>query len=293
MSNVDQSVTALEKLVGFRPTAITPMLPGLPVLARWQFEPLHIAQANARGHLLEMALCDFRMVVSAPGAARRQATVRRGTIILTAAGDRHRYEFLDRVDALHLYMPVEWFSRTAEAHRLDESRVTLRTGLLVEDPFLSEGMTLLQGNLEDPERPHSLIPTIAAALAVRLIIAHSEINESPAASRGGLPPHQLTKAKAFFEERLGEDVTLDDVARHIGVSPRHFARAFRQSVGLPPHQWLLRRRIERARELLKSSDSPIAQVAVICGFADQSHFTSTFRRSTGVTPARYRGGAKR
>lgn len=107
-------------------------------------------------------------------------------------------------------------------------------------------------------------------------------------ARGGLAPHALRRACQYLDAHLGQEVTLAQVAREVALSPKHFARAFRESTGLPPHQWLLARRVDRARALLAGSDAPIASVALACGFSDQSHFTNRFRQATGTTPARYR-----
>jgi AraC-like DNA-binding protein len=73
-----------------------------------------------------------------------------------------------------------------------------------------------------------------------------------------------------------------------GLSAKHFARAFRQSTGVPPHRWLIEKRIERAKALLLGGGLSLAEIALACGFADQSHFTAAFRRGTGITPGAYR-----
>ena len=88
--------------------------------------------------------------------------------------------------------------------------------------------------------------------------------------------------------RLNGEVTLEVLAQECGLSRSHFARAFKKATGLPPHRWLLDRRIERARELLLNSPLPIADVADLCGFADQSHFTRVFTNALGVSPGEWR-----
>ena len=78
------------------------------------------------------------------------------------------------------------------------------------------------------------------------------------------------------------------LARVCGLSTKHFSCAFRQSTGLPPHQGLLQRRVEKAKQLLRDSRSPLADVAADCGFADQSHFTRVFTRAVGISPGQWR-----
>ena len=84
------------------------------------------------------------------------------------------------------------------------------------------------------------------------------------------------------------DVTLDDLAEIASMSPYYFARSFKAAVGLPPHQYVVRRRIDRAMRLLAATDLTIAHIAFDCGFASQAHMTTVFKRLTGTTPHRYR-----
>jgi Helix-turn-helix domain len=80
------------------------------------------------------------------------------------------------------------------------------------------------------------------------------------------------------------DLKSDPIAYMRGT----LSRAFRQSIGLPPHQWLLQRRVDKAKQLLRDSRSPLAEVAADCGFADQSHFTRVFTRAVGISPGQWR-----
>jgi AraC-like DNA-binding protein len=88
--------------------------------------------------------------------------------------------------------------------------------------------------------------------------------------------------------RLDENIRLSDMAYECGLSVSHFTRAFRKSFGIPPYRWLLERRIERAKALLASSDLPIVDIAIRCGFSDQTAFTRAFGRIVGDSPGRWR-----
>ncbi len=90
----------------------------------------------------------------------------------------------------------------------------------------------------------------------------------------------------FIDAHLASNISLADVARECQLSVAQFARSFRRSTGMPPHRYLTERRVERARTLLLHSDLPLADVAVRCGFADQSHFAQGIRRLIGVSPGR-------
>ncbi len=106
--------------------------------------------------------------------------------------------------------------------------------------------------------------------------------------RGGLAPWQVRCATDLMIERLGEDLSLSDIAHVCGLSPNYFARAFKQSVGSPPHRWLLLQRVLRAKSLLRDVDRSLSDIAAACGFADQSHFTRVFTSIVGASPGAWR-----
>jgi AraC family transcriptional regulator len=98
----------------------------------------------------------------------------------------------------------------------------------------------------------------------------------------------LQRALVFIDTHLDEDLTLPQIAEALGVSPYHFAHAFRRVVGTPPHRYVIHRRIERAKELLDTTDLPLVEIALSVGCAHQSHFSALFHRVTGLTPHSYR-----
>jgi AraC family transcriptional regulator len=115
---------------------------------------------------------------------------------------------------------------------------------------------------------------------------------SPAATksitRGGLALWQERRAKEMLAANLGGRISVKELAAACDVSHAHFTRAFRQSTGVPPHRWLIERRIEMAKGLLQHSSKPIAEIAVTCGFSDQSHLTHLFSKRVGHSPATWR-----
>jgi AraC family transcriptional regulator len=106
--------------------------------------------------------------------------------------------------------------------------------------------------------------------------------------KGALSPRRLRAVMELMTEDLGESLSIKEIASHIDVAPSYFVRAFREAVGEPPHRWLMRKRIERAKSLLRSSEIAISDVSAICGFSDQSHFTRVFRQIEGITPYSWR-----
>ena len=104
-------------------------------------------------------------------------------------------------------------------------------------------------------------------------------------SRGGLPPALTRRVREYIDSHLDENIGLDTLAATAGLSVHHFARAFRQSVGEPPHSYVLRRRIDRAQQMLKETNRPLSEIALAAGFSDHSHFARHFRRLVGMTPS--------
>ncbi len=108
--------------------------------------------------------------------------------------------------------------------------------------------------------------------------------------KGALRSRAVARAIEFTEANLHRTVSLEEMARAAELSRFHLVRLFREFVGQTPAAYARARRIERSQQLLRSSDLPISEIALACGFADQSHFTAAFVRATGVTPGAYRQG---
>jgi len=141
--------------------------------------------------------------------------------------------------------------------------------------------------------------SLANALAVHLLREHSSLGEKAGreAARepkpGGLPKPALRRATDYIGDNLGADLSLAEVAAAAGYSPHHFARMFRESTGLPPHRYVVRERAERAKHLLLGTETPLGEVARLCGFANQSHMGRHVKALLGATPARLRREARR
>jgi transcriptional regulator GlxA family with amidase domain len=129
---------------------------------------------------------------------------------------------------------------------------------------------------------------LAASLAAHSLHHHSNCSDQPRTSAGGLSKRKLIQVIDFINAHLSEDLSLAAIAREVNISLYHFVRLFKASTGLTPHQYLMQQRIARAMQLLRHTDLPIAQVAIDCGFANQSHFARYFRRFIGVSPRQFR-----
>lgn len=126
------------------------------------------------------------------------------------------------------------------------------------------------------------------ALTLHLARTYGGLVVADTSVRGGLSPFQERRVKDMMLADLRAEPSLAELAASCGLSNRHFIRAFKVSSGEPPHRWLLHRKIERAKELLAHGDMAISDIAITCGFADQSHFTRMFKRTSGSSPGLWR-----
>jgi AraC family transcriptional regulator len=112
--------------------------------------------------------------------------------------------------------------------------------------------------------------------------------DAPPRSTGCLPAYKLARVRQHIDANLDCALPMIELAQLAGLSTSHFARSFRRSVGVPPHAYVKQRRVARAREMLATTDLPVAEIALVLGFSDQSHFTRRFREMMGVPPGAYR-----
>jgi AraC family transcriptional regulator len=125
-------------------------------------------------------------------------------------------------------------------------------------------------------------------LGAHLLQNYGVLQKMGKVSKGGLAPWQKRRAAELLRENLDGRIRLADVARECSLSASHFARSFKETFGMAPHRWLIARRIELGKELLRQTTKPIAEIAIQSGFRDQTAFTRTFRQVTGNSPGQWR-----
>ena len=216
-------------------------------------------------------------------------------MIPVAAGSTSIFDLRSAVTARSL-LPFHCLNFTLPLRSLDESSDDLlwrfdlgrclRQG--VRDPVIHALGSALLPALRQPEAASRMfVDHVLFALRAHVAQRFGAGVERHA-QRGGLATWQERRARDYIDARLAENISLGDVARECALSVAQFARAFKRSTGVPPHQYLTQRRIGRSRVLLLNTELPLADVAILCGFADQSHFTKVFRRHVGVSPGSFR-----
>jgi AraC family transcriptional regulator len=168
------------------------------------------------------------------------------------------------------------------------SEVTLEPRLFFEDAALWETTRKLKLLIEGMDADEGYAQALGAVLAHELVRLNAGRGAKTPATRGGLASWQKRLVEEYINAHLTETIPLEDLARVARLSPFHFARAFKQSFGLPPHRYHMHRRIEQAKALLATPQATVTEVGVRLGFSDTSTFSVAFRRLTGSTPGAYR-----
>src|SRR5215472_16259787 len=214
-----------------------------------------------------------------------------GAIILVPAGIPGRVHWSGGFDWLHIYLEPGLVARVAaEAFDLDPARLTVPPLDGLDLPHLpaamgAVGAELTTGGAGGPLAAESL----ANVLAVHLIRQVSAPRQPARGRDGTLPRARLRAVVEFIEEHLDAGPTLEQMAAVARLSPNYFAWQFKRATGLPPHQYVIARRVERAKQTLQTnSDFSLAEVATHAGFCDQSQFSHHFTRLVGVTPGQFR-----
>ena len=191
-------------------------------------------------------------------------------------------------EATNFYIPRAILDHLSEGGA-PSGDLMIKPGLCVDDTIIRGLVVAMEAVFEHGSRHTSLfLDHIGWALAAHCATNFLENARPAELVSGGLAPWQERAAKEMIASQLDGKIRLADLAAECGLSVSHFARAFRKSTLVPPHQWLTRRRIDCAQNLMLTSNTTIAQIALECGFNDQSHFTTVFRRVVGASPAEWR-----
>jgi len=218
-----------------------------------------------------------------------------GSVTLIPAGYPSRWRWKGAAESTHVLVEPQLLARVAaETLDLNPDRVTLPPVYALSHPQVRTAMLALDAELrEGGPGGRLLAESLGNVLAVHLLRHFASPRPADAQAGGTLPKHKLRAVLEYIHEHLDAELSLEHLAAVAHVSPYHFARLFKHSTGLPPHQYVIARRVERAQELLRERDRlPLAEVAFETGFSNQSHFTRHFKRLVGVTPRLYRASAR-
>jgi len=209
-----------------------------------------------------------------------------GALCILPQGQSSRWDITQPFDFVHLYVPDAELRRSyAETFDRDARLMDVVDRTYVEAESLTRPFSSLAAAIQSGD------PAMAEGAAIDLIASIfvsgrlGETRRLPVT--GGLAPRTVRRLKEAIEATLDRPIRLRDLAEIADLSEFHLQRSFRDTCGVSPQTWIAHRRIDRAKALIAAGE-PLIQVATACGFSSQSHFSTAFKRGTGVTPGAYR-----
>jgi len=263
------------------------------------------AQVNHNGFRVSL-LTDLPGLVEVPGLENTRVSIHVGPPVQVSCrragynycgtsvhGDIHiipadtpsLWEVKGKDTFLSLNVSPAILNKAAEELGVDPDGIEIRNRFQIRDTQLENIGWALKEEMECGNPcGHVYLDSLAMAVAMRLICCHSAKPTAMSRPNKRLSDHRLRQVFDYIESNLAGNISLDDIAAVTGLSVSHFKTLFRESVGLAPHQYLIRRRVERAKSLLGEGKLSISQIAVEAGFAHQSHLARHMRRVLGVSP---------
>ena len=217
-------------------------------------------------------------------------TMRAGDIIVTPVGEPKLLSHREEAEILKLRIAPSFFERVVcEAGGRPSGSVRLLDNFGTRDAHIeSLARSLLAEIRTEGLASHLYVESLANQLVVHLLRHYSSAKKAPEDPSAALPRYKLERATDYINDNLRENLTLKDIAQTLSMSPYHFAHVFKLTVGLTPHRYVIERRMERAKSLLRDTALPVTQVAHQVGYSNHSHFSTVFHRLTGHSPRRYR-----
>jgi AraC family transcriptional regulator len=221
----------------------------------------------------------------------RQSHLETGNLVILPAGAPTSWhvEREGEVRHLHLYLSPTLIQKIAVSADINPDRVELIDTLGVFDPQIETiALSLLSELRSDGLGGKLYVESLATLLGIHLLRQHSSVKQSSRSRSVDLTRTTLKPAITYIEDHLAEDLSLSEIAAVVHLSPYHFARLFKESTGFSPHQYVIQRRVERAKLLLSTTNWSLTTIAHTVGFAHESHLALHFKRLTGLTPRHYR-----
>lgn len=218
---------------------------------------------------------------------RETAQFTPGTSLIMSAGQQNSWRWDRPTEEIHFYLCPDFLRRMGEAANVAEVELIERFAFADED--LQRLATTLLDEIRSPGIATDLwIESVTNLLYMHVLRNYCMTSSVPKIDHVGLTSAQLRHVEEFVTENISREIMLSEMAEIAGVSRFHFAHMFKRTMGIPPHQWLISRRLARAKELLRATGMSITEIAFEVGYQSQSHFGHVFRRATGMSPRKWR-----
>jgi AraC family transcriptional regulator len=225
------------------------------------------------------------------GSRKEQTLIGPRRMCVTPGGATARWKHEGQPEILQVYIRQSIYEAAVnELHGCPSSSAVVVPRFAIVDPFLEQMALATATALRERREDGLYIDSLAQMMAVHLASTHcSRVPRTPIPqSTSRLPSWKMRRLVDFIEANIDSDLSLERMAAEVGISPLYLPRAFKSAFGQSPHQYVLARRIERAKDLLRNTNDPVVEIALACGFSSQSHLANWFVRVVGATPAAYR-----
>ena len=258
------------------------------VVELYSFSDLDVV-VQAPDHVIAVHLAGTVTLRRTLAGRTRTRKMTSGDITITPVGPRVRWQQTSPSLVILLRLAPEYVRHMAgDECAMDPDRFEIQNVFATRDAIIENlGRRLLAGLELEGVDSHFYVDTLTCELALHLL-RHYTTTPASDWPRTRLSPHKLRCAVDYIEENLGNPLTLAAIACAVALSPGHFAHAFREATGVTPHRYVVERRVERAKNLLRQSALPITEIADQVGCPSNSHFSVLFHRVTGVTPRQFR-----
>jgi AraC family transcriptional regulator len=277
-----------------RPVAVEPgaRVPGV-VASRWHSLHDQLREVSAQtpndSYLICIALRRMTVRLTVAGRVVHDGIVTPGTMHITPPAEPAACLFRGPYDALHLHLSTDLLTECGRAARGGDDPLASASPAPFRDPTIERlGLALLTADQLGSAFGPIYADCLGTAIASRLLAFRLGAAGAKQSSAAELPKWRLKRALDYIEAHLGEAISLADIAAAAGLSRMYFAAQFRAATGLRPHEYLVRRRIERAQEMLLAPTARVVDVAQQVGFQTQAYFTGVFKRFVGQPPHAWR-----
>ncbi|PSR16791.1 AraC family transcriptional regulator [filamentous cyanobacterium CCP3] len=268
-----------------------PIDPGVTVHYRHDLPGGLDAPQGLSHHMLTFFLSqNERQVTHVDEGGEYDGVMESGDFYLCPAGRSAftRWQSIDKT--VHIVFAPEFLNRVArEADWVNAGGIELRPVVKTRDRRLESLVQLFLTEIEQSHFGDKLyLESLSSILGIHLLRHYCDIAPASRRYTAGLAPYQLKQVLEYIQAQLGQALSLDAMAAQVGLSRSHFAHQFKQATGVAPHQYVSQQRVEKAKQALRSPQRSITDIALECGFANQSHLTKVFKKQTGTTPKAYR-----
>jgi AraC family transcriptional regulator len=245
---------------------------------------------QAADHVIAVHLAGSVNVHRSRCGRTRSRTMRVGDVTITPVGPPTRWRQAGQSLVVLLRLSPGYIRGVAgDECALDPDRFEIQGRFVARDPRIDDIARRLLAGLElEGADSHLYVDALTSELAIHLLREHTTACVATTWRMARLSPHKLRRAIEYIDDNLRRELTLAAIAEAVALSPGHFAHAFRQATGVAPHRYVLERRVERAKTLLRTSDMPITEIADRVGCSSPSHFSVLFHRITGLAPRQFR-----